>query len=499
MRVLLIRPPIHYVRFSLGVIPLGFYSSFLTRYPPHGLMVLAAQLRRAGHEVVLLDAEAEELEIESAAVRLAAFAPELIVGSVNVYNSYRNFADLSELKRRLGAPLVVRGHFPSHYPDDAMAQPAVDAAMTGKGNAALVPLVAAFARGAGFDAVPGLLYREDGRVCRTPDEPPVSDLDSLPFPARDLVDPALYSTSLSYRRPFTTMFASYGCPYQCVYCQDRNVPYRRRSVDSVLNELDECVHRHGIREVTFLDPTFTAKRDWALDLCRRLAGRRLDLTFTIRTRPDLVDPELIDLLARAGCVRISLGLESGDPEILAGLQRPMKLETMRQAVAWIRARNIMVFGFFMVGNRGETAASLGRTLAFVKELPLDFAQFIQTLPIIDSAVLDQARQARGIDIWREIGHGRYPSPEEFRSAENELSLAELGRWTGRLYRAFYLNPRRWRAWLSLRFLPGYALRQVGTTLLTLRLVALRRLRRRWPGLLLARYPSVRNGGPGAGR
>lgn len=498
MRVLLVRPPIHYVRFSLGVIPLGFYSSVMTRYPPHGLMVLAALLRQAGHAVALIDAEAEELEIASVARRMAAFAPELIVGSVNVYNSYRNFADLIELKKRLGAPLVVRGHFPSHYPDDAMAQAEVDAAMTGKGNAAIAPLVAAFARGGGFDAVPGLVYRDGDRVLRTPDEAPVRELDSLPFPARDLVDPALYSTSLSYRRPFTTVFASVGCPYDCAYCQDRNVPYRRRGVENVLAELEECVNRHGIREVTFLDPTFTVKRDWVLDLCRRLAGRRLDLTFTIRTRPDLVDPELLELLARAGCVRISLGLESGDPEILAGLHRPMELETMRRAIGWIRERKIMVFGYFMVGNRGETPTSLARTLAFITSLPLHFAQFIQTLPILDSDVLDQARARRGIDIWREIGHGRYPSPEEFRSAENDLDLAELGRWTGRLYRAFYLDPRRWRDWLSLRFLPGYLLRQLGTMGLVTWLGLLRRIRRGRPGFLLARYPSVRNGGPGDG-
>jgi len=496
MNVLLIRPPITYVNFSTGFFPFSLYTMFMTRYPPMALMYLAALLRKDGHKVALLDAEAEELEIRSAALRMAPFRPDLIIGSVNIYNSCRNFEDLIFLKERLKTPLVVRGHYPGEYPDETMKHPEVDVSMTGKGFASVRPLVRALERKEDLERVQGILFRRGAEIVRTPNEKPVRDLDSLPFPARDLVDPGLYVTNLSYRRPFTTMFGSLGCPFNCTYCTDRKVPYSSRSVESVIAELTECVEKHGIREVTFLDPTFTVKREWVTGLCDEIVRRRLDLTFTMRTRPDLLDPELIRGLARAGCVRISLGIESGDPEILKAMNRSGDVERIRLAARWIQEAGIMAFGYFMIGNKGETHESLNRTMDLITELPLHFAQFFQTLPLLGTEVLESSKQELGHDIWHEISRGRYPSPEEFRSLLTELSLEELKAWSRKLYVHFYLHPRRWRYLLRLKYLPGYGIRQFQILVLVSRLLALRRVRKQRPGFCLARYPNARNGGPG---
>lgn len=497
MNVLLIRPPISYVNFSTGLFPFSLYTMFMTRYPPMALMYLAGILRQDGHDVALLDAEAEELDIGSVVCRMEPFRPDLIIGSVNIYNSCRNFEDLITLKERLKAPLVVRGHYPGEYPDETIKRPEVDVAMTGKGFASVKPLARAMERGKDLEKVRGILFRRDGEIVRTGDEKHVRDLDSLPFPARDLLDLGLYSTNLSYRRPFTTMFGSLGCPFNCTYCTDRKVPYSSRSVEGVIAELTECVETHGIREVAFLDPTFTVKKPWVTDLCDEIVRRRLDLTFTMRTRSDLLDPELVRNLARAGCVRISLGIESGDPDILKAMNRSGDVDRIKQAAGWIQREGIMAFGYFMIGNKGETHASLQRTLDLLPDLPIHFAQFFQTIPLLGTEVLESSKEELGHDIWDEISRGRYPSPDEFRSLLTTLSLDELKVWSRKLYARFYLDPRRWRYLLGLKYMPGYVIRQLQIVLLVSRLVALRQIRKRRPAFSLSRYPEARNGGAGA--
>ena len=487
MKILLIRPPIWYIRLSPGPFSLGFYTMFMTRYPPLGLLHVAGMLRAGGHDVRLVDAEAEEMEIESVVVRARPFAPDLIVGNVNVYNSKKNFEDLIALRDALGAKLVVRGHFPRHYPAETMERAGVDAALTGKGFGAALALADALQRGEDLAAVPGIRFRRNGEVVATSDAECPFEPDTLPFPPRDLLNHRLYSTNLTYRRPFTTMLASWGCPYHCTYCQDHNVRYRARSVDNILDEVVECVRRHGIREIAFLDPTFGAQRKWAVEFCERLAALRLDLTFTMRTRPDLVDPEILSLLRRAGCVRISFGIESGDPEILRNLARVVDPQSVESAVRAAAREGIMTFGYFMVGNKGESAESLAHTMDLVRRLPLHFAQFFETIPLPGTEALEDTKRALGIDPWREINAGWTPEPSVFIPQDIRVTPAELRAWTRTLYAEMYLNPRRWTALLRMKYLPAYVFRQIDVALFVSRLWVLRRIRRRLPGFLVSRF------------
>lgn len=496
MRILVVRPPLFRVNLSIGIIPLGLYSQFMTRYPPLGLMYLAALLRRDDHDVVFIDAEAEELESKSVIERMRPFRPELIVGNINVYNSHCNIKDLITIKNSFAVPLIVRGHFPSSYGNETMEHPEIDYALNGKGFTSLAPLVRRIKSGQEPTDVGGVLYRHNGELINTGNEPALSNMNDLPFPARDLIDNRLYTTNLTYRRPFTTIFASLGCPFDCTYCQDRIVPFITRSAENVLDEIEECVQRYGIREITFLDPTFSVKRQWVLDICLGILERKIDVSYTIRTRPDLLDDEMLELLARSGCVRISIGIETGDPKLLAKIHRNITHEQIRQAINLIRKHKIMAFGYFMVGIPGETHESMKNTLDFMRDLPLDFAQFLQTVPTLHSQIWEYNTAVLGKDIWREIHYGRYPTPDEFRCLETKLTLPEINRWARRLYLTFFLNPIRWRSLLRLKFLPAYLLRQIEIGTMISRLLLLRLIRRRFPAFLLLRYPYAKNGGSG---
>ena len=281
------------------------------------------------------------------------------------------------------------------------------------------------------------------------------------------------------------MFASFGCPFNCSYCTDHIYPYRRRSAGNVFAELVECVEKYGTREVTFLDPTFTVKRSWVHELCDMLIERRLDLTFTMRTRCDLLDREMIQKLTRARCVRISMGIESGDPEILKTLHRNPDLDVVRRTTAWIDEAGIMGFGYFMLGNKGESHESLRRTYAFMKSLPIHFAQFHQTIPLLNTDALESCEEEFGKDIWLEISKGNFPTAEQFRAQYTHLSMKEMRRWSRRFFRGYFLSPKRIWKLLTLKYTWAYVYRQFDLAWLVIRLVVLRKIRRRRPGFRLA--------------
>ena len=468
----------------------------MTRYPPIALAYLASLLREAGHDVALMDAEGEELEIRSVALRMKPFDPDLIVGGVNIYNPVKNFEDLIYLKKELRAPLVIRGHYPRLFPAESIKHPDVDVVMTGKGYTSTVPLAEAIEKGGGLANIPGIYYRDGEKIKKTREEESLMDLDALPFPARDLFDKKLYLANLCTRRPFTTMFGSYGCVYDCWYCQEKHYPYRRRSTISLVAEMEQCANELGYREITFLDPTFTMNKAWVVDLCNRLIEKRLDLVFTIRTRADLLDEKTIRLLAGAGCVRISLGIESGDDGVLRSMNRSIGNEEVIKIVECIRRNGIMAFGFFMVGNKGETDESLTNTHNFIKSLPLHFAQFLKMMPLPYTEVLRQSQKRLGYNVWEKIGQGIYPTEEQFNLHSHDMEVRDLKNWIRRLFFSFYFSLSRIKSIFLLKYSPRYLWRQIDTAMLVIPLILLKYIRRKKPDFLLKIYPQAPNGGPG---
>ncbi len=444
LRVLLVRPPITYCPIEGEAIPLGLYAAFATRYPPLGLMTHGSLLRDGGHEVALIDAEMEGLSYRALAKRAAQVRPGLIVGSVNMFSPQADLGYLERLGRDLGARVAIRGHFPRLFPDDAMGMGGRDLlGLQGRGWTSEVALADALERGTPVDEVPGILLNRGDEVVHTPLDGPRPSLEQLPFADRSLVAHRFYGTNLTTRFPFTTALSSVGCPYSCLYCIDAQIGYSCRPAEQVVEEMAQLTRVHGIREVAFLDPTFTLSRERTLAICEGLRRRKVDLTFTIRTRPDRVDREVLAALQGAGCVRVSYGIETGDPSIMDVYNRGvMDLDDIAGAVASTSELGMIAFGFFMVGHAGEQDVNLGRTLAFAHRLKLHFAQFMIVRPMPGTAMHEEFSKVRGYDPWQRIGQGHYPSAEELTCHQATLTYEERTDWTRKLYRRFYFDPRR---------------------------------------------------------
>lgn len=199
------------------------------------------------------------------------------------------------------------------------------------------------------------------------------------------------------------MSTSRGCVYQCSYC-DRSVfkkGFRSNSAEYTYAHLKYLRERFGIRHVNIYDDLFTTNRKRILTLCDTLASQPLGMQFNCSVRVGHTDDELLRALKSAGCLMVSLGVESGDPALLNELKAGVTLDQVRDTVARIQHFGLRAKGLFMMGVVGETEQSIKRTSDFVIQLGLDDMNMSKFTPFPGAPCWKTIRQHGALnDDWR---------------------------------------------------------------------------------------------------
>ena len=180
----------------------------------------------------------------------------------------------------------------------------------------------------------GIYYKENGNVKFTGNRSFIEDLDSLPFPARHLVDNSIY------RRPDNnkvqaTIKVERGCPFHCFFCLATPVSgakVRRRSVENIVAEIRECVEKYNIRNFLFWSDIFNLDKKWTMDLCQAIIDSGLKITWSANTRADTADLEMAKMMYKSGCRLVSIGVESGSQEMLEKMGKNITLNDVRRTV-----------------------------------------------------------------------------------------------------------------------------------------------------------------------
>lgn len=239
-----------------------------------------------------------------------------------------------------------------------------------------------------FRDIPGLVWR-DNEAVRMNTRHFTDDLDSLDFPAWDLIRPDTYPESqhgaFFKQFPIAPIMVTRGCPYPCTFCAGSVVSgkkVRRRTAASVLKELTMLRDRFGIREFHIIDDNFTSDKAYAKDLLRKLAKLNLGMTWAVPNgvRMDTLDDELLGLMKETGLYLISLGIESGSDDVLRAMKKGITIDRIRECVGTIRRAGIDIAGFFIIGFPGETESSIRQTIDFARSLPIVRANFFTYLP-----------------------------------------------------------------------------------------------------------------------
>ncbi len=449
-------------------------TAVANRMAPLGLLSIAAWLKREGHEVAVFDELGPDApaEPDERLREIVGFRPSLVGFSATT----SGFLDGNDMAVALKAAAPeVRVAFGGVHVSALGALllerfPAIDYLCPGEGEQTLAELAAGGAPG----SIDGLIWRDGERLVVNPPRTPLPDLDRLPFPEYAALRgfPRRYRLPLfSYvQAPGATMSTSRGCTYQCSYC-DRSVfgrSYRFNSADYIHEHLRHLRERFGVRHVNIYDDLFTLNRRRIAALCDLLVARPLGMQFNCAVRVGHVDDELLELLKAAGCLMVSLGIESGDPGLLVRHKAGVELEEVRSTVERIKARGLRVKGLFMMGLPGETEASIRATSDFVLSLGLDDMNMTKFTPFPGAPIWnDLAAEGELTEDWRLMNCLHFVFlPKTLPSRER---LDDLYNWH---VKRFYSDPAwrrtfRRRLWQHRRSL-GYLLRHLPSFLAAMR-------------------------------
>lgn len=240
----------------------------------------------------------------------------------------------------------------------------------------------------------GIYYRDDLLIKFTGQRPFIEDLDSIPFPARHLVDNSIY------RRPDNnkvqaTIKVSRGCPFHCFFCLATPVSgakVRRRSVQNILEEIKECVEKYNITNFLFWSDIFNLDRKWVFELCQAIIDSGLKITWSANTRADTADLEMAQKMYESGCRLVSIGVESGSQYMLDKMGKKITLDDIRNTVKIFKKAKIRIYNYFVIGLPWESEETVEDTIRFAIELDSDFISFYTATPLPGSTFYSYARE-----------------------------------------------------------------------------------------------------------
>ncbi|MHC4600311.1 MAG: B12-binding domain-containing radical SAM protein [Planctomycetota bacterium] len=370
------------------------------RSPPLGLYILAAEAKRAGHEVRMVDLGIQPRPYPKALREILAFEPDLVglAGvTVNVHNAARFAADLK--KRRPETAVVLGGPHGTALPEETLQRfPDFDALVLGEGEATFLEMLENPAGGKAWKDVAGLALPRNGGALFTPPRERLKDLDRLAFPAWEHMPhyPKGYSAPLfNFKRlPAATLITSRGCPLKCKFCSRAVFGNRIRfhSAEYVLEMVDLLVRQYGVRHLLFYDDMFVANRKRLLKVCEGLIrAYGGGVSFSCNGRIGYMNPEILALMKRAGCWQMAFGIESGTQSVLDFLDKGQTLEQIEHEVRMTREAGIRVKGLFMMGLPTETEKTIWATVRFAARLHLDLFQITKFTPLPGSPLYTEAR------------------------------------------------------------------------------------------------------------
>ncbi|HUW94598.1 MAG TPA: radical SAM protein [Anaerolineae bacterium] len=341
---------------------------------PLGLLSLAAVLEEAGHHVSVLDfnyavsqgaVSLDDGFYNAVADRVQEQSPQL-VGFSTMCNSYHIALRMAETaKARLPqVPILFGGPQASAVDTETLeAFPFVDMVLRGEAEQTLPLLLASLELNQPPSQVPGLTYRIDGHTVRNPDPPLLKDLDSLPMPAYHLFPYDIRSD--------LDLDVGRGCPFACSFCSTSlfwRRRYRLKSVERTIEEIQVLRQQYDAESFSFNHDLFTANRERVQEFCERLQAEEMDITWSCAARIDTVDPELLLLMAAAGCRNIFYGVETGSPRMQREIQKNLSIDQVWSAVDATVNAEINATLSFIAGFPTERTSDLEQTMGLIQAL-----------------------------------------------------------------------------------------------------------------------------------
>ena len=396
--------------------------------PPTDLLYLAAIAEDCGFEAKIKDYSIEENFIKD----LNEFMPDYILANITTPTFKSDMEALAQAKNILkNVKIIVKGApFLTYNSNVIYENPFINYVIIGEPELTLKDIL----NGVPDNEILGICYSENMQSIKNNPRPLNENLDSLPFPARHLIDNALY------KRPDNgniqaVIKVSRGCPFHCFFCLATPVSgtkVRTRSPENIIKEIKECVEKYKIKN--FL---FNFDREWTISLCKKIIKSGLKITWSSNTRADTMDEEMAKLMYKSGCRLVSIGVESGSQQILDNIGKKITLEQIRNTVKILKRNKIKIYNYFVIGLPWETEKTVEETIKFAIDLDSDFISFYTATPLPGSKFFAYAMINQLIEGQLNFDKAYYvPTVKTHElSKERVLELHKLA------IKKFYLRPK----------------------------------------------------------
>ncbi len=410
---------------------LHIYSKF--NLPRIGSTLLATILRNKGHETRVFFMKKREIlqqSLNADLICISAITSTAIV-------SY----ELADYFRNQGIPVIMGGPHVSALPLEAIAH--ADYCICGEGEFSLPSLVEQLeSTTQSFNEIAGLVWRDEtGQIHQNPLGEFIQNLDDLPYPDYSLLEVDVKNFGDKNDRPVIPIQTSRGCPFNCSFCSVTTMfgrPFRYRSVNHIIGELKQYDStQFGL---FFYDDNFTAHRKRAKELLTRMISLGFNFRWSTQVRVDIArDPELLDLMVKAGCNTLYIGFESVDPEALKEMHKNQTVEDIVFAIQEIRKRKIHIHGMFVFGFDADTPRSIRSTVSFAIKHKIDTVQFLILTPFPGTEFYEKVRSEGRIfdQKWDEYdAHHVKFSPKHFSPFRLQMAQIQAHARFYRLRRVF---------------------------------------------------------------
>lgn len=393
-----------------------------------------ASILKEKYQIFLKDYSAEKLSYINFENDFISFSPDIIFISTTNGSIYEDLAFVAKVKKLKKEIIVVLKGALFFNPEpqlfDELDLSNVDYLIGGE----VEFIIAYLLQGSNLELIQGISYKKDGNWVSNNMVEFNFELDSIPFPARELMNNSLYVNPAT-NRPMATISTSRGCPSSCIYCispiiSGKNVRYR--TPENVVQELKECVHKHNICDFFFKSDTFTINKEWVIQLCDLIINSELKgkINWVANSRVNTIDEEMLLKMKQAGCSVIALGIESGSDESLVRMKKGTNVEQNRKAVKLIKNFGLKTYGFYLIGFPWENKEHLEQTRNLIFELDTDFIELSITTPFKGCELysmlcekLDDGAKVLGKDSFKYVTLGTdYLTSEEIQTFRKNIIL-----------------------------------------------------------------------------
>ena len=415
-------------------------------YPPLGTLYAASVLRARGYSVALFDSMLANNAGELAG-EIHLHRPKVVAIHDDDFNYLSKMClgrmrsaalSMVEMARRAGCHVVVHGSDASDHVETFLSHGA-DEVILGEGEQTLADLMDWFCRGFGQRSeIPGLAFAEHGERRITAQRELLGNLDDLPLPARDLVDISSYRSLWRRRHGYFSLnvVTTRGCPFHCNWCAKPiyGQVYHARSPGSVAEEMRMLRSDVQPDRIWFCDDIFGLKPGWIQEFAEEVRTRDAMIPFKCQARVDLLLKEdSIDQLARAGCVNVWVGAESGSQKILDAMEKGTTVGQIAEATRRLKAAGVKVGFFLQFGYPGETREDIDATFRMVRDCRPDDIGVSVSYPLPGTRFYETVKQQMGVkQNWTD---------------SEDLAMMFRGAFPPDFYRTLHaLAHKRLRAW-----------------------------------------------------